>query len=739
MAAHHWLPFTLVLIAVQLYAANCTAEQAEHCEHEMNNGQSWNRMEVLPGIGWDNLRNVEMGEVFEFDYSKCQLTNDRKFLIPNGFFAIPLQQSNIETFAELIDHWDNHTSLTSASINAESKFFSRISGKLSADYTKAKMTMYKEKSFVARVQIRYKLYIIHLQVGANLHPKFKTRLLDMAAYMMDNNTNIAHYLAELLVRDYGTHYTTAVHAGAILVKEDYLKNTLDIHSDTIQLQIRATASAKFFGIIKFSSSMDYNSNEMNYESYSTQLTYSHLRTFGGPPYKTDFTLNDWEDGLEDSLVAIDREGDPLYYAIVPEALPELPPMIVMEIARYVEKAVNLYYKYNTINGCTQPDATNFYFAANNDDGSCVIPDSFTFAGVFQTCIARSNIFNIIVNDQNGCLGLLQKNPLTGDYSCPSSYEAVLLYEGEMNIKYLYQLHYSTYWCMATGTDQSGLMFGGLYNSMSANPITHSMSCPNYYHSLLFGEDTHICVSNDELGYAQSLPFGGFESCKAGNPLALVNSSSSSSSIANYKMFGELEIDQSNWPHRCPKGYSQHLASIEQSCDISYCVKAGSLGEKGLPPVRRLPFRRQPQHNANSSDVLSLTSPSGDLWLKNETTKEWYKVKEIDIDTLQTSESVMEAIDLNPASKDTPMIGLTNSSNITSRGTSTEGDNAAVHNNETPITVALVISSTALIGLIVVIAVYGVYKCKKPKGSQHGYSNIDRPVNTGNEMETNTDV
>ena len=120
MAVNHWLPF--ILIVIQLYAVNCTAVQAEYCELEMNSGQSWNRMEVLPGIGWDNLRNVEMGEVFEYDYSRSQLTNDRKFLIPNGFFAIPLQQSNVETFAELIDHWDNHTSLTSASINVEILF-----------------------------------------------------------------------------------------------------------------------------------------------------------------------------------------------------------------------------------------------------------------------------------------------------------------------------------------------------------------------------------------------------------------------------------------------------------------------------------------------------------------------------------------------------------------------------------------------------------------------------------------
>ena len=36
-------------------------------------------------------------------------------------FSIPVQKSDVETFSELIDHWDNHTSLTSYSINTETQ------------------------------------------------------------------------------------------------------------------------------------------------------------------------------------------------------------------------------------------------------------------------------------------------------------------------------------------------------------------------------------------------------------------------------------------------------------------------------------------------------------------------------------------------------------------------------------------------------------------------------------------
>lgn len=67
------------------------------------------RFEVLPGVGWDNLQNKEMGRVIEFNYSKCTTTDDGRYLLPDGVYTIPLKSSKVETFAELIVHWDNYT------------------------------------------------------------------------------------------------------------------------------------------------------------------------------------------------------------------------------------------------------------------------------------------------------------------------------------------------------------------------------------------------------------------------------------------------------------------------------------------------------------------------------------------------------------------------------------------------------------------------------------------------------
>ena len=739
----------LVLTTVVFHCGSAqTVGRAESCEAQIAN-PPWNRMEALPGTGWDNLRNMDMNLVFEYDYTQCQLTTDRKFLLPDGFFAIPVQESDVETYSELIDHWVNHTSLTSRSINAEASFFSTVDGKFSSEYTKAKMTMYNEKSIVARIQIRHKLYVVHLQSGTRLNPMFKTRLLDIAAHMMSNNSQVAHYLSELLVRDYGTHYLTAVHAGAILVMEDYIQRNFTANNVDTKTKITASASAHFFGKIGFTTGFIHSTDDAFMESYLSSRTYSHIRTFGGPPYRINFTIDDWEDGLPDTLVAMDREGVPLHFAIIPEVLTELPPAQTLELAKYVERAINSYYKHNTYYGCTDLNAKNFYFGANIDDGSCKAPsDNFTFGGVYQTCSHTPTDKRDVV-----CPDLVQKNPLTGDYSCPLGYEAVLLHSGTKTGSYVttqcdkhchhftfikYGCHtdcndvnnnvvgnYQTYWCVDTGIvpQKSGYMFGGLYNSIAVNPLTHARSCPNHFYPLRLGEDANICVSDDyELGYAFSVPFAGFESCSAGNPLATKSSS------GELRMrFGLLEVDPNSWPHRCPTGYAQHLASTEQSCEINYCVKAGSLDEKGLPPIKLPPYRKYPRLNPNTYNVMSIVSAKGNLWVKDNETKEWQMMTDVQSEGLTPA-----AMELQPG-----FYLTTNASQVTSD----DDTNYSHHDGNSSATAALIISTTALLGLLIAGSVYIVYKYKGRKTKRHGgYENIEKTDATNsNQQEPPADV
>ena len=51
------------------------------------------RLEVLPGGGWDNLRNVDAGIVMKLNYSQCLTTDDGRYLVPDGIHATPKKSS----------------------------------------------------------------------------------------------------------------------------------------------------------------------------------------------------------------------------------------------------------------------------------------------------------------------------------------------------------------------------------------------------------------------------------------------------------------------------------------------------------------------------------------------------------------------------------------------------------------------------------------------------------------------
>ncbi|KAH9492036.1 Macrophage-expressed protein 1 protein [Bulinus truncatus] len=116
------------------------------------------RFDVLPGVGWDNLRNLEASLVVTYNFTLCKLTDDGNFLIPDNVFTIPIKNSKVERFAELIDQWQTSSSLTANSINVEAGLslsqFS-ISGKYSDEHQELKSKQYEDKAITARVQMRY--------------------------------------------------------------------------------------------------------------------------------------------------------------------------------------------------------------------------------------------------------------------------------------------------------------------------------------------------------------------------------------------------------------------------------------------------------------------------------------------------------------------------------------------------------------------------------------------------------
>lgn len=336
--------------------------------------------------------------------------------------------------------------------------------------------------------------------------------------------------------------------------------------------------------------------------------------------------------MANDLVAMDKSGDPIYYLITETNLPGVPGPTVYDVYDHVKHAVETYYEHNTYRGCTLEDAPNFSFQANVDDGSCKPPKTnFTFGGVYQTCSNSGR--------ENLCSGMEQKNPQTGGYSCPDGYESVPLQTGSKSKagserkchrcwliahcchtdNYVSTATYTAYWCAATKEvgQNSGFLFGGVYTDQVENIVTQSKSCPLKFYQLTLLGNLRVCISDDyEFGSHYAVPFAGFYSCKAGNPLALnerANLLKGSSMLNTYMLKEGVET----YPHTCPTGYSQHLAVIDNQCSINYCVKTGALSMQGLPKIQRPPFMAAPRDIYTIMEQDLVLDDNGIIWTNPE--------------------------------------------------------------------------------------------------------------------------
>ena len=681
-------------------------------------------MEVLPGAGFDALRNLDMGQVHYYNYSQCRVSNDGRYLLPDSVFLVPTMKSQVEAFAEFIDHWDDYTSTTSRTITAGASFFSVVSGKFSDEYLSVKSHQYNDKSKTTRVQVRHALFKVKMQPDSQLHPTFKAKLFEIAANLQNNNSRYAHYLAELMVRDYGTHYVTTMEAGAVLSQVDHIKSSYFNSSQDTKQTVKASASANFFGKISFSSSFSHSSEQTENKGFINNRTSSEVYSWGGPPFQPNFTVTEWESGVPAALVAIDRSGDPLQYVVTPTSLPEMPVPTVLKVANALSKAVGRYYKVNTRHGCTNPSSSNFDFQANVNDNSCKPQQTnFTFGGIYQTCEHTKWKTQDLCN--GGPDPVKQVNPLTGDTSCPSHYTNVLLHSGQYvstvqkqichkscswwnchthcaYVTYTSVVNYEAYWCAAVGEvpQGSGYLFGGYYTSTAANPFTGTNSCPRYFMPLHFGEDMQICVSDDyELGAPYSIPFAGFESCKSGNPLA-----------ASAKARG----NPSSWPHSCPYGYSQHLVAVDENCEINFCIKAGSFNHLASLPPRLPPFTLHKNRKPNITETLIVVGNNGELWYKN---KDGVWVKETD--------DVTSGKDLLPGMENNLELAATEFKTTSSKSSPNSNSNNLSNGAVAAISVVSTVSLCTLI-VIAVFASCSVVRKKKSKkgGNDDSYISIN---------------
>ncbi|KAJ0067634.1 hypothetical protein NL108_008971 [Boleophthalmus pectinirostris] len=589
-------------------------------------------LEVLPGGGWDNLRNIDMGRVMNFNYSQCQTTEDGDYLIPDEVFVIPQKETDVKTSSEIISSWTDQKSVTCKSINAEPSFLMVLNGKFSIENQRMKTAQIKNSSQTARVQVRDFIYTVKANPDFTLDSRFLQQVKDIADAIENNQTKNAAYLSEKLVVDYGTHVITSVDAGASLVEEDYL-NSKYVSDNAQQLSnIEAEAGFHFFNLLKFKFDVGVKNldGSSSHETYESNIKHSNIESHGGVPFYFGLTLQQWQESTKNNLVAIDRSGVPLHYIINHNTVPDIPEPTVEMVSDSIKNAIDRYYAVNTRPGCVDVNSRNFNFQANVDDGSCEGPGTnLSFGGVYQQCNQTDEDAGPL------CEKLAQKNPDTGDFSCRSPYTPTLLrsevrqeeytqkecHDETYRCGFLYLTHCTkkicqdkslvrsalidTYWCSNNemALVNSGYLFGGLYSKEVPNPITNSKDCPPNFIAVKFlSEEIMLCLSHDyETGSRYAVPFGGFLSCESNNPLA-------------------------NNQHHCPLKFSQHLVTSSNDCEIHYCVQSMSFTGGELQTVQLPPFAKLPQIKMEANGNVMIMTEGEKNWVRVGKDKQWKLAK-----------------------------------------------------------------------------------------------------------------
>ncbi|XP_033101882.1 macrophage-expressed gene 1 protein-like [Anneissia japonica] len=616
----------------------------QHCKFLFKDGGDMHVLGVLPGIGWDNLRNVFMDMVVEYEYRTCTFTEDEFYLIPDGMFTIPTKNSQVDIYAEVFDKWSSYESALSVSINAQASYegiTTSVSGSFSVDVQKNKQRQVSDKSITTRVQVRHRLYQVLLGSRVPLSRVFKARVIQIGNTLANEDNEMAAYLADTLVRDYGTHVLTIVDAGAVIMQESQIKrNLMETYSkDSISAMAAASASTSVLGRFSASLSIEAKVTEESMKSFHSSTTNSHIESYGGSIYKTDTNMSEWEDGIRENLVATDKVGEPLHTIITNSYIEELPPFLVRQASLAVKAAISRYYEMNTLIGCVKSDSPSFNFLANTGmSGICsaTMETKFKFGGVFTRCTTR------LPDNARICRGQHNKNPITGSYSCPSDYTKILVSNQQISKKYSVPerrttcttggwgrqrcmtttvsirkrafAQISSYWCSGQGADLQELYyFGGMYTPRVPNPLMGASKCPEYFMSISLGNGLKICVSDDSRAVPFKVKFGGMFTCRDGNPFARTEETSDETSTSNY-------------PKQCPNGFVPYLATItDDTCRIIYCIVSRMMYNRTAIqlPVRP-PYRSQPAPSSNATNTMAFSDLNGDTWMKDETTGKWTK-------------------------------------------------------------------------------------------------------------------
>uniref|UniRef100_A0AC34GA73 Uncharacterized protein n=1 Tax=Panagrolaimus sp. ES5 TaxID=591445 RepID=A0AC34GA73_9BILA len=105
------------------------------------------------------------------------------------------------------------------------------------------------------------------------------------------------------------------------------------------------------------------------------------------------------------------------------------------------------------------------------------------------------------------------------------------------------------------------MFGGLFENGKVNEFTGEIGCPGSFQPYFLGRSITVCLSYQyEKDHFYSIPIEKFFSCQT-----------------------------SAAEKTCSPNFTQHLAAVENSCDLFFCVRKQTYKHRQHPILQRPPY------------------------------------------------------------------------------------------------------------------------------------------------------
>ena len=180
-------------------------------------------------IRYNLFQNIPTYPVLELNFSQCKTTEDGEYLIPNGVRTTKIESRRIK---EIEDHHDNFRSVLQArqnsiAVGAEVPIYGAVSigGSLSAEFINIKKTMTRLNTDLNTLSLVYEAYEMVANDGQmKVIDSFQHEIQGIADALNSGMPQKAEYLAQLTVKQYGTHFVTKSIMGASLEHRDYVES-----------------------------------------------------------------------------------------------------------------------------------------------------------------------------------------------------------------------------------------------------------------------------------------------------------------------------------------------------------------------------------------------------------------------------------------------------------------------------------------------------------------------------------